>query len=56
MSHIISVIAKEAIENPDPAVRIRAARYAMNYGVKFCVVGKLSDDVRDLRAALLDAK
>ena len=56
MPHFISVLAQEAIENPDPAVLIRAARCAMNYAVKFCDVDKLADDVRDLRAALIDAK
>ncbi len=54
--HLISVLAKEAIENPDPTIRIRAARYAMNYAVRFHDVDKLTDDLRDLRAALLDAK
>ena len=56
MPHLISVLAKEAIENPDPTIRIRAARYAMNYAVRFHDVDKLTDDLRDLRAALLDAK
>ena len=54
--HFISVLAAEAIENPDPAVRIRAARYAMSYAVKFCETDRLADDLRDLRAALLDRK
>ena len=38
-----SVIAREAIENPDPALRVRAARYAMDYAVKFCDVDKVGD-------------
>ena len=50
--HLISVLAAEAIENPDPAVRIRAARYAMSYAVRFCETDKLADDARDLLAAL----
>ena len=54
--HFISVLAQEAIENPDPAVRIRAARYAMNYALRFCEIDKLNNDVQDLRGALLDAK
>ena len=52
--HFISVLAKEAIENPDPSIRIRAARYAMDYAARFRNFDKLSDDVRDLRATLLD--
>ena len=51
--HLISVIAAEAMENPDPTVRIRAARYALNYAAKFSDVDRLADDVDDLRAALL---
>ena len=54
--HLISVLAAEAIENPDPVVRIRAAHYAMNYAVRFCEIDKLTDDVSDLRAVLRDAK
>ncbi len=54
--HLISVLAKEAIENPDPSIRIRAARYAMNYAVRFHDVDNLTDDLRDLRAALLKGK
>ena len=52
----ISVLAAEAIENPDPAIRIRAARYALNYAVRFRDFDKLADDLHDLRAALLDGK
>ena len=54
--HLVSVLAKEAIENPDPSIRIRAARYAMNYAVRFHDVDNLTDDLRDLRAALLKGK
>ena len=53
---MISVLAREAIENTDPSVRIRAARYAMNFAVRFREIDKLADDARDLRAALLDGK
>ena len=54
--HLVSVLAKEAIENPDPSIRIRAARYAMNYAVRFHDVDNLTDNLRDLRAALLKGK
>ena len=56
MPHLISVLATEAIENPDPALRIRAARYAMNYAVKFSDFDRLADDLRDLRAAIQEDK
>ncbi len=50
----LSVLAKEAVENPDPAIRIRAARYGMNYAARFRDHDKVVEDVQDLRAALLD--
>ena len=50
--HLLSVIAREAIENPDPALRVRAARYAMDYAVKFCDVDKLGGVLRILHDAL----
>ena len=50
--HFISVLAAEAIENPDPTIRIRAARYALSCAVKFCETDKLADDARDLLATL----
>ena len=50
--HFISVLAAEAIENPDPAVRIRAARYALSYAVRFCETDKLDDDLSDLLGLL----
>ena len=53
--HFLSVIAREAIENPDPALRVRAARYAMDYAVKFCDVDKIGDALRGLHDTLRDA-
>ena len=54
--HCISVLAAEAIENPDPALRIRAARWLMSYAVKLGEMDRLADDLKDLRGALLDNK
>ena len=51
--HCISIMAAEAVENPDPALRIRAARYLMSYAVKFNEIDKLTADLHDLRATLL---
>ena len=50
--HFISVLAAEAIENPDPGVRIRASRYALSYAVRFCETDKLNDDLSDLLGLL----
>ena len=51
-----SVLAREAIENPDPSIRIRAARYALNYAFKFSDFDKLADDVRDLQSVVLEGQ
>ena len=56
MPHALSIIAREAIENPDPAIRIRAARYTMDYAVKFCDLDALADVIRDLRTVRPDDK
>ena len=56
MPHLISVLAREAIENPDPALRIRAARYAMNYAVRFSDLDRLTNDLNDIRALIQDNK
>ena len=50
--HFISVLAAEAIENPDPGVRIRASRYALSYAVKFSETDRLNDDLSDLLGLL----
>ena len=56
MPHCLSIFAEMAAEADDPAIRLRAARYLMNYAVKFRDHDKVADDLHDLRAALLDAK
>ena len=54
--HFIAVLAREALENPDPAIRIRAARYGMSYALNFrdfdSDFDKVTSDLDDLRAAL----
>ncbi len=56
MPHCLSIFAEMAAEADDQAIRLRAARYLMNYAVKFHDHDKIADDVHELRAALLDAK
>ena len=48
--------AEVAEQADDPALRLRAARYLMSYAVKFREFDELADDVRDLRAAVLENK
>jgi hypothetical protein len=50
--HLITVLAKEATENPDATIRIRATRYALNYAIKFRDFDQLTDEVQDLRTTL----
>ena len=50
--HFISVLAREAIENPDPSIRIRASRYGLSFAVKFREIDDVADAIRDLRGAL----
>ena len=52
--HFISVLAREALENPDPAIRIRAARYGMSYALSFRDLDKVATDLDELRSALSD--
>ena len=46
--HFISVFAREAIENPDSAIRIRAADHGMYYALKLAEVEKISQDLDDV--------
>ena len=43
-------------KTPTPAIRIRAARYTMDYAVKFCDLDALADVIRDLRTVRPDDK
>ena len=56
LPHCIAMLAEIAAECDDPAIRLRAIRTLMTYGVKFGDFDKLADDLRDLRAALRDGK
>ena len=51
MLRSVSVLA-EAMDDPDKAIRLRAARYAMSFAVRICETGKLNRDTQDLEDAL----
>ena len=51
MLRSVSVLA-EAMDDPDKAIRLRAARYAMPFAVRICETGKLNRDIQDLEDAL----
>ena len=47
----ISVIVELAIKDPDSALRLRAARCLVDYGLKLGDVDNISDELQDLREA-----
>ena len=40
----------DAMQDPDPALRLRAARYALSFIIRISEVEKLDADVQDLEA------
>ena len=54
--HFMSVLVKEAIENPDPSIRIRASHYGMGYVIKFCEVDRIADNQHDLKAVIRESQ
>ena len=51
MLRSVSVLS-QAMDDPDKAIRLRAARYAMSFAVRVCETGKLKKDIQDLEDAL----
>ena len=51
MLRSVSVFS-EAMDHPDIAVRLRAARYALSFAVQICEVEKLRADIQALEDAL----
>ena len=54
--HCIAMLAEMAAETDDPALRLRAIRTLLAHGVRFGDFDRLADDLRDLRAALVEGK
>ena len=50
--HFISVFAREAIENPNSAVRIRAADLGMYYALKLAEIERISQDLDDVLSVI----
>ena len=51
MLRSVSVLS-QAKDDPDKAIRLRAARYAMSFAVRVCETEKLKKDIQDLEDAL----
>ena len=51
MLRSVSVLS-QAMDDPDKAISLRAARYAMSFAVRVCETGKLRKDIQDLEDAL----
>ena len=47
MLRSVSVIAS-AMEDPNPSIRLRAARYALSFGFKISEIDKLSESIQEL--------
>ena len=50
MLRSVSVLT-EAMDDPDQAIRLRAARYALSFAAQICEAEKLRNDIRTLEAA-----
>ena len=46
----------EAMSDPDPAIRVRAARYALSYTVQFAELQNLGASVDEIRQLVSQAK
>ena len=46
----------EAMSDPDPAIRVRAARYALSYTVQFAEIQNLSASIEEMQRLLSQAK
>ena len=47
-----ATVIAQSMADPDPAIRLRAARYAASFGARIAYVQKLRDEIRELREAL----
>ena len=56
MPMCLSILADAALESPDPALRLRAARYLLSYGVKFVEVDNLKERLNAVEDAFHSAK
>ena len=52
MSGITKFLASPSAISPDPALRLRAARYLLSYGVKLREIDGLHKHVRNLQHAV----
>ena len=56
MPMCLSILADAAFESPDPALRLRAARYLLSYGVKFVEADNLKERLNAVEDAFHSAK
>ena len=56
MPMCLSILADAALESPDPALRVRAARYLLSYGVKFVEADNLKERLNAVEDAFHSAK
>ena len=51
-SLLAASVFAELMKNPDPALRLRAARYSTSFAIRFRQSEQLASDVRDIKEAL----
>ena len=56
MPMCLSILADAALESPDPALRVRAARYLLSYGMKFVEADNLRECLNAVEDAFHSAK
>ena len=56
MPMCLSILADAALESPDPALRLRAARYLLSYGLKFVEADNLRERLNAVEDAFHSAK
>ena len=56
LPHCVSIIAEMAAEAEDPALRLRAANYLLNYGVKFVEIDQVYEEMKSIRQSVAESK
>ena len=56
MPRCLAIMAEVAAESPDPALRLRAARYLLSSSLKYHEIDGLRERVRDLQQVVEDTK
>ena len=56
LTHRAMSVFADAMSDPDPAIRVRAARYALSYAVQISDVNNIGDSLHEMRQLLAQLK